>query len=68
MIEGTPGPQGPGTGGDVPPRPELMDLRCFALVVAAAVVGVLLYMQPAVGLAVAGAITVLATLGHMVRR
>jgi hypothetical protein len=45
-----------------------MDTRGFALVTAAVAVGVLLYINPAVGLAVIGAITVLAALARLVRR
>jgi hypothetical protein len=51
--------------GDEPPH-GLMDVRCFAL--AAVAVGVLLYVKPAAGLAVLGAVTVLAALARLVRR
>jgi hypothetical protein len=53
--------------GDEPPH-ALRDVRCFALVVAAVAVGVLLYVKPAAGLAVLGAVTVLAALARLVRR
>ena len=45
-----------------------MDTRSFVLVAAAAAVGVLLYVNPAGGLAVLGALTLLAALARLVRR
>lgn len=49
-------------------RDTLMDTRSFLLVTAAVAAGVLLYVNPAVGVAVIGAITVLATLARLIRR
>jgi Flp pilus assembly protein TadB len=46
----------------------LMDTRSFLLVTVAVAAGVLLYVNPAVGLAVIGAITALATLTQLIRR
>jgi hypothetical protein len=49
-------------------RDTLMDTRSFVLVAAAVAAGVLLYVKPAVGVAVIGAITILATLARLIRR
>ena len=55
------------TGGGEPGQ-ALMDARCFIIVAAAVAVGVLLYVKPTAGLAVFGAVTLLATLAQLVRR
>jgi len=49
-------------------KDTLMDTRSFLLVTVAVATGVLLYVNPAVGVAVIGAITVLATLTQLIRR
>ena len=46
----------------------LMDIRSFVLVTVAVAAGILLYVSPAVGVAVIGAITALATLTQLIRR
>jgi hypothetical protein len=49
-------------------RDTLMDTRSFLLVTVAVATGVLLYISPAVGVAVIGAITALATLAKLIRQ
>lgn len=47
-------------------RRPLLDLRAFVLLITAAAIATLIYVNPAAGLAVLGGITVLATLALLV--